>query len=181
MGDAYTDSQHINDGIMTIESQELPFFPYSIHNFRHNQNQRENSILLFRKMQTNGSEITDNNQVNTDREGSILSIRNPSRNSSINKLKQLPNVGRKRNSHFVRLDLIKNLPGRFGSKQSIHSIQKAPSLVSIREHPGEDNNIETLQPSNHLNVKNIIGQKRNSFYPMDKNQLKGLDLGSIKE
>ena len=47
MGDAYTDSQHINEQFMTIESRDLARSPYNINKIKVLGNHKENSVYLF--------------------------------------------------------------------------------------------------------------------------------------
>lgn len=47
MGDAYTDSQHINDGMITVESRDLARSPYNIDKIKVLGTQREGSVYLF--------------------------------------------------------------------------------------------------------------------------------------
>lgn len=47
MGDAYTDSQHINDGMMTVESGDIPLRMYSINKIRDRSNKKDSSVALF--------------------------------------------------------------------------------------------------------------------------------------
>lgn len=47
MGDAYTDSQHINEGIITLESRELAQSPYNFNKIKIFEPQREGSVYLF--------------------------------------------------------------------------------------------------------------------------------------
>ncbi|CAI2384018.1 unnamed protein product [Moneuplotes crassus] len=167
MGDAYTDSQHVNDAMITFNSRELAGSPYNINKVRVKQNNKDGSVYQFQKKESNISTTTDNNLRNTDREGSILSLNNPSSYASSNRVSK---VMRKRNTHFIRPDLINRL-SKLGSKQSANSYRKNSTLQSIQEHPNEHKNGDNNEDSGNKIIKNIQKQKRYSFYPMDHNKL----------
>lgn len=46
-GDAYTDSQHINEGLMTIESRDLAKSPYNFDKIKVTGPQKEGSVYMF--------------------------------------------------------------------------------------------------------------------------------------
>mmetsp|Transcript_9554 Transcript_9554/g.8411 ORF Transcript_9554/g.8411 Transcript_9554/m.8411 type:complete len:155 (-) Transcript_9554:120-584(-) len=133
MGDAYTDSQHINDGYITLESRDLARSPYDIDRIKILGTQRDGSVLLFQKMYSNGSTITENYMKYNHPKNSSLSIRN--RLSQASSIKKFPNM-QKRNSQFINLNLGNNLL-KMTTKQSTSSIRKLSTLKSIKEHPSE--------------------------------------------
>ncbi|CAI2361333.1 unnamed protein product [Moneuplotes crassus] len=167
MGDAYTDSQHINDVMMTIGSRELACSPYNIDKVRMKQNHKEGSIYQFQKKESSISTTTDNYMHKTDREGSILSLRRPSSYASSNKM---PKVARKRNTFIIRPDLLNKI-SKLAPKKSVNSFRKESTLQSIQEHPSEDKIGDFSGASQNLKPKNFLKQKRYSVYPMDRNKL----------
>lgn len=46
-GDAYTDSQHINDGILTLRSRDLANSPYNFDKNKILGTQRESSVCMY--------------------------------------------------------------------------------------------------------------------------------------
>lgn len=48
MGDAYTDSQHLNDGIMTVNSRDLVNSPYNFNKIKVIQPSHDGSVYMFK-------------------------------------------------------------------------------------------------------------------------------------
>eukprot|EP00345_Euplotes_harpa_P000821 CAMPEP_0168323446 /NCGR_PEP_ID=MMETSP0213-20121227/3487_1 /TAXON_ID=151035 /ORGANISM="Euplotes harpa, Strain FSP1.4" /LENGTH=186 /DNA_ID=CAMNT_0008325521 /DNA_START=709 /DNA_END=1266 /DNA_ORIENTATION=+ len=179
MGDAYTDSQHLNDGIMTVNSRDLVNSPYNFNKIKVIQPSHDGSVYMFKKMTTNGDSIRQF-QMKTGGPKSNMSMysagetfgrrlyctsatpqelmRTTSNNNqpSYPSSKNIQPMADKRMSEFVRLD--------FGylhrpSKMSINSFQKQSTLKSIVEEPRESFNFDDDKQFGVGGLKNLASKR----------------------
>lgn len=169
MGDAFTDSQHINDWIMSVESRDLgrsccndyalAQSPYNYNKIRLWEEARQDSVYWYKwvSLHINLKIEKLNLRVSflTTMKKRLEKIWATCDHTS--KLIQKCNIllfnvshrHKKRNSTFIRLDFNNQLKKSRGNA-SKWSINKQSTLHSIIEHPSEWNNIQVPITQNNI-------------------------------